>query len=74
MRENPHPRLFRRLAALAAPALLFMGSPLAAQDAKIESEMKSYVQSIPGTDVKFDLVPIRGGSFTLGSPAGLPPK
>ena len=29
-----------------------------------------YTQSIPGTDIKFSLVPIRGGSFTMGSDAG----
>ena len=32
-------------------------------------EMKSYVETIPGADVKFEVVPIPGGSFTMGSPA-----
>lgn len=31
--------------------------------------MKPYTESIPGTDVKFELVPIPGGEFLLGSPA-----
>ena len=31
--------------------------------------LKPYEQSIPGTDVKFKMVPITGGSFTIGSPA-----
>jgi formylglycine-generating enzyme required for sulfatase activity len=32
--------------------------------------MKTYVETIPGTDVKFELVPIPGGTFVMGSPAG----
>jgi formylglycine-generating enzyme required for sulfatase activity len=31
--------------------------------------MKAYVEQIPGTDVKFKMVPIPGGKFTMGSPA-----
>jgi formylglycine-generating enzyme required for sulfatase activity len=31
-------------------------------------EMKPYLESIPGTDVKFEMVPIPGGTFTMGSP------
>jgi formylglycine-generating enzyme required for sulfatase activity len=31
--------------------------------------LKPYEQSIPGTTVKFKMVPITGGSFTIGSPA-----
>ena len=30
--------------------------------------MKPYVETIPGTDVKFEMVPIPGGTFTMGSP------
>ena len=33
-------------------------------------EMKPYTEMIPGTRVKFDLVPIAGGTFSIGSPAG----
>ena len=32
------------------------------------AEMKAYVESIPGTDLKFDMVPIPGGTFVMGSP------
>jgi formylglycine-generating enzyme required for sulfatase activity len=28
-----------------------------------------YVEAIPGTDVKFEMLPIPGGTFTMGSPA-----
>ena len=30
--------------------------------------MKPYVETIPGTDVKFEMLPIPGGTFTMGSP------
>ena len=30
--------------------------------------MKPYTEEIPATDVKFDMVPIPGGTFTMGSP------
>ena len=33
------------------------------------AEMKPYTEAIPGTDLKFDLVPIPAGTFTMGSPA-----
>ena len=32
------------------------------------AEMKAYVESIPGTDLKFDMLPIPGGTFVMGSP------
>ncbi len=32
--------------------------------------MKPYTETIPGTDAKFEMVPIPGGTFTMGSPAG----
>lgn len=33
-------------------------------------QLKVYEQHIPGTNVKFKMVPVPAGSFTLGSPAG----
>ncbi|WP_250847005.1 formylglycine-generating enzyme family protein [Aquisphaera insulae] len=30
---------------------------------------KAYTESIPGTDLKFEMVPIPGGEFVMGSPA-----
>jgi formylglycine-generating enzyme required for sulfatase activity len=33
-----------------------------------EAEMKRYTMTIPGTQVTFDMIPIRGGEFTMGSP------
>jgi formylglycine-generating enzyme required for sulfatase activity len=35
-----------------------------------EASMKRYVETIPGTNVSFTMVPIRGGRFQMGSPVG----
>lgn len=32
-------------------------------------EIKPYTETIPGTNVRFEMVPIPGGTFTMGSPA-----
>src|SRR5262245_18365368 len=32
----------------------------------------AYAEAIPGSDVTFDMVPIQGGTFAMGSPAGEP--
>ena len=37
--------------------------------AKTEKEMKVYTEIISGTKVTFDMAPIRGGKFWMGSPA-----
>ncbi|HIG86648.1 MAG TPA: formylglycine-generating enzyme family protein [Planctomycetes bacterium] len=37
--------------------------------AKRPQDMQSYRETIPGTSEGFDLVPLQGGSFLLGSPA-----
>ncbi len=36
------------------------------------AEMTPYVEMIPGTDVKFEMLPIPAGTFKMGSPAGEP--
>lgn len=38
------------------------------QPAESESSMKPYVETIPGTDVKIEMLPIPGGTFEMGSP------
>ncbi|MBK8095794.1 MAG: formylglycine-generating enzyme family protein [Planctomycetes bacterium] len=35
-------------------------------------EFAEYVETIPGTDIGIAMVPIAGGTFTIGSPAGEP--
>ncbi len=42
--------------------------PVPDAEAKTEEEMKPYTEVISGTDLKFDMVPIRGGKFLMGSP------
>ena len=65
----------------ALTALLFVSSPLLAADVKLtppeaeatsEADMKPYTQAIPGTDTSFDMVPIKGGEFIMGSPESEP--
>lgn len=38
-------------------------------DATEASQMRPYTESIPGSDVSFEMVPIRAGDFRIGSPA-----
>jgi formylglycine-generating enzyme required for sulfatase activity len=39
-------------------------------DKATEDSMKAYTESIPGTDISFDMVPIKGGTYMMGSPEG----
>ena len=54
------------------PTVKWLPKPVANPDAEAAdpSGMKPYTENIPATDVKFDMAPIPGGEFTLGSPAG----
>ena len=54
--------LVRIASALAAAALLSF-------TARGAEEMKPYTEKIAGSDVSFDMVPIPGGTFIMGSPA-----
>jgi formylglycine-generating enzyme required for sulfatase activity len=38
------------------------------QPAESAESMKPYVETIPGSDVKFEMLPIPGGTFEMGSP------
>src|SRR5262245_38694219 len=51
-----------RVGQAAAPAQ----APAAAS---ASTEFAPYTESIPDTKVTFDMVPVKGGSFTMGSPA-----
>src|SRR5438552_1992375 len=52
----------------AAAFLLSNFSPLVLSD-QPPLDFKAYTETIPGTAVKFDMVPIPGGTFLMGSPA-----
>ena len=43
-------------------------SILSKLEAKTEAEMKIYTNTIPGAPVKYAMVPIPSGEFTMGSP------
>jgi len=43
---------------------------VANQKEKTQADMKPYTNTIPGTDVKFEMVPIPGGEFLMGTPDG----
>ena len=42
--------------------------------ASAEANMKPYVETIPGTDVRFEMLPIPGGTYTMGSPTSEPKR
>jgi len=53
------------------PAVVWLPKPtirIPESEAATEAEMKPYTEIIPGTDVKFEMIPIRGGTFKMGSP------
>jgi len=60
-------------AAALVPALLIApaarSAPQEPPPLQTAASMKTYVETIPGTEVKFELVPIPAGSFEMGSPA-----
>lgn len=60
---------------VCALALIFTGPAALAQSppesqAKTAAEMKPYKFTIPNTEVSFEMVPIPGGTYTIGSPEG----
>jgi formylglycine-generating enzyme required for sulfatase activity len=51
---------------------------VSSQDSKSQSrtakpsasaETKAYTETIPGTEIQFEMIPVPGGTFTMGSPA-----
>ncbi len=65
--------VFLFIAAVSA-GLVLTGNPVTAADAPFEPkidklEQKGYTETMPGGKVKFEMVPIPGGTFLMGSPA-----
>jgi formylglycine-generating enzyme required for sulfatase activity len=57
-----------RAAISAAWGLAFLNGPAAAPGAPLPPRHWSYTETIPDTDVKFDMVAVTGGVFQMGSP------
>ncbi len=53
---------------LAGLPALILPVPGLAADAPVDPKMAAYTQKISGTEVTFDMVPIPGGEFLMGSP------
>ncbi len=72
--ETKNPRKPRSL--LFVPTVKWLPEPFPVRDsvAATEKEMKPYHENISGTKVTFDMVPIPGGTFTMGSPADEPKR
>ena len=80
--SRPRLRQYRLLACITLMLVTFaLGARASAKDtvdplkipeaeAATETEMKPYTDLIYATEARFDLVPIKGGKFTIGSPAG----
>jgi formylglycine-generating enzyme required for sulfatase activity len=51
-------------------SLPFLKNPVPVDDseATTEAEMKQYLEKIPGTELTFRMIPIKGGTFKMGSP------
>ncbi len=63
MRPDSQPRMtLLAIAMTLAPAAIALGQAP-------PPELKKYTETIAGTELKFDMMPIPGGTFTLGSPA-----
>ncbi len=57
------------LACLAVGLFCTVGAAGArAQEASAAAKVEPYTQTIPGTELTFDMVPIPGGTFVMGSP------
>jgi formylglycine-generating enzyme required for sulfatase activity len=65
------PIQFSLLAGLTASALAaFLAGPAETPAAPLPPRHTSYTETIPDTDVRFDMVAVTGGTFLMGSPDG----
>lgn len=76
--KRPSLRLAFGLPGAAVLSILFWHHPGPATAESLApspaDEMKPYTETIPGTDVKFEMVPVAGGTFTMGSPESEPKR
>ncbi len=71
MSRPPRAASWSILVAVSA-CLVVCARPAIADDTP--ESMKPYSEAIPGTELKFDLVPIPGGTYEMGSPASEPKR
>ena len=68
-RRSPRPWFWFLIGSVPWAAAGLGVATLAAKDEpKTQAEMKRYIETIPGADVSFEMIPIPGGTFTIGSP------
>src|SRR5688572_1605987 len=48
----------------------FLSVLFTAFSSPVSQDFKPYEQTLPGSSIKFKMVPVRAGTFTIGSPAG----
>jgi formylglycine-generating enzyme required for sulfatase activity len=56
------------ISLLPSPQWMPKPTPNPDADAADEAAMKKYTEKIPSTEVAFEMVPVRGGTFQMGSP------
>jgi len=61
--------ILRRLFCLFVIVLVSTAITTAVYAQADKNSFSTYNQTLPGSDVQFKMVPIKGGSFTMGSPA-----
>ncbi|MFN0054829.1 MAG: formylglycine-generating enzyme family protein [Planctomycetales bacterium] len=65
---SPRPSDSAETAVAAAPPAVAVPEA----EAKTEAQMKRYTETLVGTDVTFEMLPIPGGEFSMGSPESEP--
>lgn len=70
MRHDWQHRFRRFCALIVACGFLTALQQTRAQETLTGIKMDPYTETLPGTTIKFDLVPIAGGKFIMGSPGG----
>ncbi len=65
MHRQFHPQVGAAVFAMAVGVGILLAQDLP----KVPADFKPYAETIPGTTIKFDMLPIPGGAFTMGSPA-----
>ncbi|MEO6810140.1 MAG: SUMF1/EgtB/PvdO family nonheme iron enzyme, partial [Isosphaeraceae bacterium] len=68
MRHDWQYRFRGACALVLACGLVAALGPAKGQEAPPQTKMAPYTETIPGTTIKFDMVPIAGGKFIMGSP------